>query len=925
MSVGDADDLAPTEGLQTRSDLAAGVPEGVLAPGTVLGRYRIETVLGRGGMGEVYRAEQLQPVRRTVALKRLHLRRVDARQLAHFEVERQLLAHMRHPAIAQIFDAGTTDDGHPFFAMEFIEGEPITAYCERHGLSLSERLAVFIRVCEGVQHAHQKGVVHRDLKPGNILVTEVDGRPVPKVIDFGIATAAERSGRDAPLDRAGTPDYMSPEQAGLEGGIEIDTRSDVYSLGVLLYELIAGQRPGAGVATSQALHTADDTPVPPSRQFDTLPSAAAEARARQLRLRRPQLRRLLRSELDWVVLKAMRRDRNQRYPSASALAADLQRFLEDRPLEAVPAHRRYVWRKYIARHRWAATSAAAVSLALLVGLGLSLYGLHEARQQRAIAERRSDELEKVAAFQQSMLEGVDIEAMGIGLTDGLREQMQQNAPERLPQLDAVLAKASTADIARQAIDRHLLANALAAIDRDFAAQPALAERLRLSVGEVQLALGLAAPAAEVFKAVATQREARLGADALETLAADGLWAQAELEAGRQDESRALAEATLARLEAMPPPTGTDAARWRDLRLEAGRTRAIAMFNLGEREEARAAQQAMYAREESIRADDDLALLNLQGDLALSMARMGDIAEARRIHEDLYARMREVRGPEDGRTLVVMGRLAVMRDMDGDADAAVALQTERVALGERKLGAEHPFILNERGNLANMLLNAHRIDEAEPLMREVLDARARLFGDDAPVTVRTRLNLAALLARDGRADEALALEEAVLASRRRDPGPRHPDTAFVEVNHATTLHRAGRPPAEVQAQIDRAAPLAHEVLGDKHPQTRAIDRVQGFTWLRAGQYALAAARFEQLRDAAQAERKPDDVPDATLGWALAEALQRLGREDEAAAIFASDVQWLHDIPTAQRSEEEMSELAQIEEERQRLPSAPMVAR
>ena len=211
MMQGSADDPERTELLATRSPAAGALADiDALAPGARLGRYRIEALLGRGGMGDVYRAEQLEPVHRTVALKLLRAQKLDARHLAYFEVERQLLAQMRHPAIAQVFDAGTTDDGHPFFVMEFIAGSPITRWCDEHALPLAERIALFIRVCEGVQHAHQKGVIHRDLKPGNLLVDEVDGRALHKIIDFGIATASSLTdGREI----AGTPDYMSPEQA----------------------------------------------------------------------------------------------------------------------------------------------------------------------------------------------------------------------------------------------------------------------------------------------------------------------------------------------------------------------------------------------------------------------------------------------------------------------------------------------------------------------------------------------------------------------------------------------------------------------------------------------------------------------------------------------------------------------------------------
>ncbi|WP_246122958.1 serine/threonine-protein kinase [Luteimonas wenzhouensis] len=251
---GDERDPDRTELLATRSPAVSAGGEATLPPGMRVGRYRIEALLGRGGMGEVYRAQQLEPVRRTVALKLLRARAMDVRRKAHFEVERQVLAQMRHPAIARIHDADTTPDGHPFFAMEYIDGAPITHYCEEHALSLAQRLALFIEVCEGVQHAHQKGVIHRDLKPGNLLVDEVDGRPHPKIIDFGIATA---TGAGAGREIAGTPEYMSPEQAAGDQSL-LDTRSDVYSLGVVLSELLTGRRPLAQGET----HTADSHTLP---------------------------------------------------------------------------------------------------------------------------------------------------------------------------------------------------------------------------------------------------------------------------------------------------------------------------------------------------------------------------------------------------------------------------------------------------------------------------------------------------------------------------------------------------------------------------------------------------------------------------------------------------------------------------------------
>ncbi|KFL37617.1 serine/threonine-protein kinase [Arenimonas donghaensis] len=903
------DDLAPTEGLPTRAGPGEPPAAGAaLAPGARLGRYRIDGVLGRGGMGEVYRASQLEPVRRTVAIKLLHARRLDARHLAYFEVERQLLAQMKHPAIAQVYDAGATPEGFPFFVMEFIEGRPLTSFCEEHGLSLRERLALFIRVCEGVQHAHQKGVIHRDLKPGNILVSEVDGRPLPKIIDFGIATAASRSlaagERAGELERAGTPDYMSPEQAGLEG-VEVDTRSDVYSLGVLLYELLAGRRPGVGEDSTAVAHTASTTIRPPSAQIETLAPGSASARAGQLGLSKPRLRRVLRSELDWVVLKAMRRDRAERYSSAAELVQELQRFLEDRPLQAVPPSRRYVLGKYLRRHRLGLAAAASVSLAVLSGLAVSLYSLQQAREQRELAEQRSADLERVTAFQQSMLEDIDVETMGQGIASSLRDQVTKAAPATLPAFEQALAATSPPDLARELVDREILASALLAIERDFADQPGLAAELRNAIGQVQLALGLPAQASKQFQAVADFHERVHGAAAIETLAARSLQADAMARDGRPDEALALVERILG--DAASLPDGAD------VRLDVESQQASLVFVLGDRPRARAMQQALYDRERTRRGADDPKLLMLLDELGLSRGRMGEIAEARAIFEDLYARRRASLGPEHETTLNTMGRLAVMRAMDGDLAPAAQLQRERAGISARKLGAEHPVTLSERGNLANMLLGLRQYEEAEALMRSVLEARQRLYGDDAAVTLRTKLNLASLLARRRQFEEALRMEDELLQARRRLLGPEHPDTVFLEVNHASTMHRAARPTASVQAQLDRARPLAVRVLGTAHPQTVMAEMMQGLVWLRAGQLPQAIGQFEALRARAEAGREPGDEPNARLGWALAQALDRAGNPDRARAVLASDVQWLLDLPADQREARHEDVLEFIQEE------------
>jgi serine/threonine protein kinase/WD40 repeat protein len=407
--------------------------------------FTIVRMLGEGGMGIVYLAQQLAPIRRQVALK-LIKQGMDTRQvIARFEAERQALARMRHPHIAAVYDAGTTTDGRPYFVMEYVEGEPITEYCDRRRLSMGARLELFIDVCGAVQHAHKKGIIHRDLKPSNVLVSDADGRPMPKIIDFGVAKATDRSGarRTAFTEQGtvvGTPEYMSPEQAALSD--DIDTSTDVYSLGVLLYELLVGSLPfdpamlrAAGYDEMRRIIRESDPARPSSRLTGAGAIASAAAAARQTDA--GGLTRQIQGDLDWITLKALEKDRRQRYPTVAALATDVGHYLADEPIEARAPSVAYRLRKFTKRYRALVAGATALLVVLLAGLTVSVMQYTRAEGQRAEADRQR------------------------GQADSQRASAEASVREAAVQRNAALAATAEANRARETATREA-ADAIAA-------------------------------------------------------------------------------------------------------------------------------------------------------------------------------------------------------------------------------------------------------------------------------------------------------------------------------------------------------------------------------------------------------------------------------------------------------------------------------
>ncbi|MBM4110328.1 MAG: serine/threonine protein kinase [Phycisphaerae bacterium] len=433
---------SPEPSVSLRDSVAAAIRAAREKSGEWIGPYLLVEPLGEGGFGAVWHAERREPYVQHVALKLIRAGMDSESVLLRFEQERQALALMDHPNIARVLDGGVTPSGRPWFAMEFVKGEPITAYCERHCLGLHERLELFLQVCDAVQHAHMRGIIHRDLKPANILVSERDGAgAVAKVIDFGIAKAlssrlADHGAQTGIGQMIGTPEYMSPEQAEPDA-TDIDTRADVFALGVVLYELLVGATPfDPKVLRAQGFQHIQRTirevdPPSPSVRLTTLARQDPEMRERMeraMRRRIDELARHLRSELELIPLKAMRKQREDRYASASDLALDVRNYLCGRPLLAVPESRAYRARKWVRRHRGLVAGASAVLIALVMGLIVSLVGWREAALQRTQAERRERDATRVMEFMTQTLAGanpMDGGSADVSLADALDDAVRR--------------------------------------------------------------------------------------------------------------------------------------------------------------------------------------------------------------------------------------------------------------------------------------------------------------------------------------------------------------------------------------------------------------------------------------------------------------------------------------------------------------------
>jgi serine/threonine protein kinase len=737
------------------------------AIGTCIGPYKLLQQLGEGGMGTVYVAEQEHPVKRRVALKLIKPGMDSAQVIRRFEAERQALALMDHTNIAKVFDAGTTATGRPYFVMELVKGEPITKYCDSVHLPIRDRLALFEQVCAAIQHAHQKGIIHRDIKPSNVLVCMQDGQPVPKVIDFGVAKAlhqklAERTMYTEIGQIVGTLEYMSPEQAELSA-MDIDTRADVYALGVLLYELLAGSTPldrtrlrSAAYAEMLRIIKEEEPPRPGTRLTESKESLASLAAQR--RTEPARLPRLLKGELDWVVMKALEKDRTRRYETASGLARDIQRYLADEVVEARPPSTGYRLRKFARKNRAALTTAAAIGLLLVLGAAVSTMQAVRARraEQAAMAafieQRHAQELE---AEQRRLAEANEQRARDAAAAETkAKETAQAREAETKAALDflenKVFAAARPAgqdgglgyDVTlRRAVDA-----ALPFVNKSFHDQPLIEARLRMTLGSSFWYLGEYKSAAEQYEAARALYTKYSGPDHPDTLKSLNALADSYAAIGRHAEALKLYEQTLA------------------------------------------------LRKAKLGADhpDTLSSMN---NLANSYAGLGRHAEALKLREETLALYQAKLGPDHPGTLSSMNNLANSYFSLSRLPEAVQLYEKTLALRKAKLGADHPDTLSSMNNLATCYAALGRHAEALKLREETLALQKARLGPEHPETLGSMDNLAQSYDAVGRHAQARKLREETLVLMKAKLGPNHPNTLKImkELASPTSQRKEGNEP------------------------------------------------------------------------------------------------------------------------------------
>jgi non-specific serine/threonine protein kinase/serine/threonine-protein kinase len=725
----------------------------------LIGPYRLLQKIGEGGMGEVWLAEQTEPVRRRVALKVIK-QGMDTKQvIARFEAERQALAMMDHPYIAKVFEAGSTPEGRPYFAMEHVPGVPITEHCDRQRLDTKERLKLFRQVCEGVQHAHQKAIIHRDLKPSNVLVSVRDGRVVPTIIDFGVAKATAQRLTELTMFTQlgvliGTLDYMSPEQADLTNQ-DVDTRTDVYSLGAMLYELLVGVLPfepkelRSGGLDSFRRKLLEEQPPKPSTRLNTLGGERSTESAKRRHVDAPTLKRELSGDLDWITMKALEKDRTRRYGSAAEFSADIERHLLDEPVLARPPSAAYRTGKFVRRHRVGVAFAVSGVLLLIAFAATMAVQAGRIARERDRANQEAETARKVSEF-----------------LVGIFDQMDPNE-----------ARGNTVT-AREILDR-----GAEKIETEVKNEPLIQATLMATMGRVYGGLGLPDLARPLLEGALRIRQDRLGEDVLGL--ADSLNDVASFHP--PDEALGLLQRALEIRQDALGPDHVDVGRSLYALAHAHRINGDYDTTRSHLERAR----AIFEKE---LGPDDRLVGWCVNDLGVLLEDERDYAAAKPLYERALAIKEKNLGPDHTDVAISLGNLGLIRTLMGDYAGAKPYAERAIAIQERALGPEHPRTADSLLIHGMLLRRTHADEEAKAVLERALSIQEKKlvpYRRDMHQVAQTLMELALILEDLGLDDSAEAHFKRAIVIREEVDRPRDLALADTLDEYAALLRKTGR--------------------------------------------------------------------------------------------------------------------------------------
>ena len=789
--------------------------------GATLGSFEVVRLLGRGGMGAVYEAKQENP-RRSVALKVLREELSSPQHRMRFHYESQILARLKHPAIAQVYEAGVWNDDQrgdvPYFAMEFIDGATLLNAVAAGALDRRSRLELFIQICEGVQHAHQSGVVHRDLKPDNVLIA-ADGRA--KILDFGIARLRSDDGDDLATLRTsvgevlGTIAYMSPEQLSGEPDA-IDTRTDVYALGVILHQLLTGELPlqlSSAALPEAVRRIVEAEPSPPSSVDPTC-----------------------RGDLDTIVAAALEKDKTRRYASASELAADVRRFLDDEPIAARRASAFYQLAKFTRRHKGLVTGAVAALLALVIAIVGTSYGFYRATVERDAAQAAREEAEAGIAFLRTMLSSVDPDELGRNVT--VLEVLDRAASE---------------------------------VDRVFATKPNVRATLHSTLGWTYYSLGNLASAQRELEASSTLFASLLGAEHERTLEEQNRLVQVLADAGRLDE----AETLLGRTEA----AASSLARAHAVSLGLVESRAHLHVARDELKEAEDLYRNLIEQQAAEYGAGDESVLRTRNSLAGVLRLKGDLDGAESVFENVYNTRKSTLGVDKPATVLAGMNFAMARSTGGKTREAEALFRELLPVAMKTWGSEHSHVLTLKNNLAASLTRLGKLEEAEGLSREALAIYTKLYGASHEGSVSALNNLVVTLGHAKRPEEAEPLAQKLVRILEASRGRDHHETLTAVANLGGMLSDLGRH-GEAEPLVRRTLERQEKSAGAAHPQTLITRNNYARLLGKLSRHEESLALLEANLKLAEEGQPGHPINTLYFRFNLGQCLLDLGRIEEA---------------------------------------------